>query len=202
MELRLHGTPDEVDQATERLAEVFDVVSVSTHRPDRGTSRLVRVYLQLRLTPPRDATSPLAKAEAAKGRRDLPGELDALTTGERHLRAQPWYPLQPGDVALCWLPGIGHGNTYLATNQGVDPDGGPILRQVSSTTQAAQPSDAERLDDSLGDSERDSERESLFELWFEAGPATLTVIRAGQVIFGQPARHQLPNRGQDRGGGS
>src|SRR5438876_2274765 len=33
MELRLHGTPDEVDQATERLTEVFDVVSASTTGP-------------------------------------------------------------------------------------------------------------------------------------------------------------------------
>jgi hypothetical protein len=206
MELRLHGTPDEVDQAAEQLADVFDVVSVSTHRPDRGASRLVRVYLHLRLTPLRHggALSPLARAEAAKGLRDLPDELSALVAGERDPRAQPWYPLQPGDVALSWLPGIGHGDTYLATRQpdAVGLDGAPMLRQVSTTTPTARPLDVEHL----GDSDGDGGGASLFELWFEAGPATLAIIRAGRVVFGQPAHHHLPNRGekrgQDGGGGS
>jgi hypothetical protein len=49
--LRLHGTPAECDQAARRLAEVFDVVAVSGPYPDRGPSRLVRVYLELRLDP-------------------------------------------------------------------------------------------------------------------------------------------------------
>jgi hypothetical protein len=49
--LRLHGTPAECDQAARRLAEVFDVVAVSGPYPDRGPSRLVRVYLELRPGP-------------------------------------------------------------------------------------------------------------------------------------------------------
>jgi hypothetical protein len=49
--LRLHGTPAECDQAARRLAEVFDVVAVSGPYPDRSPSRLVRVYLELRLDP-------------------------------------------------------------------------------------------------------------------------------------------------------
>jgi hypothetical protein len=49
--LRLHGTPAECDQAARRLAEVFDVVAVSPPYPDRGPSRLVRVYVELRLDP-------------------------------------------------------------------------------------------------------------------------------------------------------
>jgi hypothetical protein len=51
MKLRLHGTPEEVTQATRRLAEVLDVVAVSDPYPDRGASELVRVYLEIRLPP-------------------------------------------------------------------------------------------------------------------------------------------------------
>ena len=60
MKLRLHGTPAECDQAARRLAEAFDVVAVSGSYPDRGASRLVRVYLELRLHP--NPASPAAAA--------------------------------------------------------------------------------------------------------------------------------------------
>jgi hypothetical protein len=49
--LRLHGTPAECEHVARRLAEVFDVVAISPPYPDRGPSRLVRVYLELRLDP-------------------------------------------------------------------------------------------------------------------------------------------------------
>jgi hypothetical protein len=52
VKLRLWGTPAEVDQATRRLVETFDVVAVSGPYPDRGPSVLVRVYLEVRLDPP------------------------------------------------------------------------------------------------------------------------------------------------------
>ncbi len=51
MKLRLHGTPAEVAEATRRLVEAFDVVAVSRPYPDPGQSMLVRVYLELRLSP-------------------------------------------------------------------------------------------------------------------------------------------------------
>jgi hypothetical protein len=52
VKVRLHGTPGEVAEATRRLGQVLDVVSVSDPYPDRGTSRLVRVYLEVRLDQP------------------------------------------------------------------------------------------------------------------------------------------------------
>jgi hypothetical protein len=52
VKLRLHGTPGEVAEATRRLVEVLEVVSVSDPYPDRGTSRLVRVHLEVRLDHP------------------------------------------------------------------------------------------------------------------------------------------------------
>jgi hypothetical protein len=49
VKVRLHGTPAEVEQATRRLLQVLDVVSVSGPYSDRGASVLVRVYLEVRL---------------------------------------------------------------------------------------------------------------------------------------------------------
>jgi hypothetical protein len=49
MKLRLHGTREEVAEATHWLLEVLDVVAVSPPYPDRGASVLVRAYLEVRL---------------------------------------------------------------------------------------------------------------------------------------------------------
>ena len=51
MKLRLHGTREEVAEATRRLLEVLEVVAVSQPYPDRGASVLVRVYLEIRIDP-------------------------------------------------------------------------------------------------------------------------------------------------------
>jgi hypothetical protein len=52
VKVRLHGTPAEVAEATGRLDQVLEVVAVSNPYPDRGASRLVRVYLEVRLPQP------------------------------------------------------------------------------------------------------------------------------------------------------
>ncbi|WP_424862808.1 hypothetical protein [Streptomyces sp. MMS24-I29] len=39
--------------------------------------------------------SPLARAEEAKRRRDLVGEVDALVGGHRELTEASWYPSRP-----------------------------------------------------------------------------------------------------------
>ncbi len=74
MKLRLHGTPAEVAAATRQLVEVLDVVAVNGPYPDRGTSVLVRVYLEVRLDPspttPTGATRPGRRAR--RPRRELP----------------------------------------------------------------------------------------------------------------------------------
>jgi hypothetical protein len=49
MNIRLEGLPDECAEAVERLTGTFDVVSVSDPYPNRGTSKLVRVYVELRM---------------------------------------------------------------------------------------------------------------------------------------------------------
>jgi len=49
VKLRLEGTPQECQQVVPLLGEVLDVVSISPPYPNRGQSRLVRVYLEIRL---------------------------------------------------------------------------------------------------------------------------------------------------------
>lgn len=54
MKIRLWGTRGECEWAAERMKETFRVVSVSEPRQDRGTSSLVRVYVEIR--PPRETS--------------------------------------------------------------------------------------------------------------------------------------------------
>jgi hypothetical protein len=49
VKIHLHGTEDECVTAARRLGQVLGVVSVSRAYPDRGASRLVRVYVEARL---------------------------------------------------------------------------------------------------------------------------------------------------------
>jgi hypothetical protein len=52
VKIRLHGTEDECREVAERLVGVVEVLSVSEPYPDRGTSVLVRVYIEARIAPP------------------------------------------------------------------------------------------------------------------------------------------------------
>lgn len=51
MRIRLWGTEDECKAAVPELRKVFNVVSVSEPRADRGESSLVRVYVDTRPGP-------------------------------------------------------------------------------------------------------------------------------------------------------
>jgi hypothetical protein len=51
MRIRLHGTEAECMAVAGRLGQVLGVLSVSEPYPDRGVSRLVRVYVEARLDP-------------------------------------------------------------------------------------------------------------------------------------------------------
>lgn len=116
--------------------------------------------------------SPLSRAEDAKRNRDLGAEISILTSAGADLESQPWYPLQPGDVVLLAMTSGPeyYGETYVA-----EPDefNGPdlALRRVSATMDNGAPEDWSV---------------SFYDLWFEAGPDVLTVIRAGRVVFGRP----------------
>jgi hypothetical protein len=51
VKIRLWGTEDECRELAGRLAAITDVLSVSEPYPDRGASRLVRVYVECRPYP-------------------------------------------------------------------------------------------------------------------------------------------------------
>jgi hypothetical protein len=69
MTLRRHGTQDEVAEATRRLLQVLEVVSVSDPYPNRRAGVLVRVDLEGRLGP---ATAAAPGRPAAPARRPRP----------------------------------------------------------------------------------------------------------------------------------
>lgn len=48
-EFRIRATAEECAVAVSRLQGLFDVVSVSEQYPDAGASRLVRVFVEVRL---------------------------------------------------------------------------------------------------------------------------------------------------------
>jgi hypothetical protein len=77
MKLRLQGTPDECEQAAALLVHTFEVVSVSDPCPNRGRSRLVRVYVEARLHPehtlPAPAEPPRRRVTLERLDRELPG---------------------------------------------------------------------------------------------------------------------------------
>ncbi len=77
VKIRLEGTPQECQQATPRLAEVFDVVSISHPYPNRGASRLVRVYVEVRLGDQRDVDHGVAARRPQATIRRAGGELPA-----------------------------------------------------------------------------------------------------------------------------
>lgn len=77
MKIRTEGTPEECQQAAPRLAELFDVVSVSDPYPNRGRSLLLRVYVEVRLGPEHDtkhddATAAPPRATISRAGRELP----------------------------------------------------------------------------------------------------------------------------------
>ncbi len=77
MKIRLEGTPQECEQAAPLLGEVLDVVSVSDPYPNRGQSRLVRVYVEVRLGRERqvdrdDAAAAPPRATIWRAGRELP----------------------------------------------------------------------------------------------------------------------------------
>jgi hypothetical protein len=68
VKIRLVGTLEECLDAQERLTRVFEIVEISRPYPSRGQSRLVRVYVELRLDPERPPPTPAARPEPRRQR--------------------------------------------------------------------------------------------------------------------------------------
>jgi hypothetical protein len=174
MRIRLHDTLDQVQAYAAVLRGAFTVTEESDNYPDRGTSLKVRRYLDIALPTAVAARvpSPLELATDAKHRRDLADEISILTNAGNDLEAQPWYPLVAGDVVLMTV-GVDAdlGETYIAE---ADEYEDVVLRRVSATHH-------------VGPAAAGEWPIPFYDLWFEAGPAALTVIRAGAVVHGTPA---------------
>lgn len=178
-EIRIMGSQAFIGSAIERIRAAMDVSYDGNLRANRYGDGY-RAHAHVRLTQPPapadDDLSPRAAAEQAKRHRDLVSEIGILTSADHELRAQPWFPIQPGDV-VCWSidlhDGGRHGETLVAID---DPDSsteaGAPLRKVSQT-----PHGAARAD-------RELEYEDFYDVWFEAGPTKVAVIRHGQLVHG------------------
>lgn len=125
-------------------------------------------------------SSPLARADAAKRRRDIVGEVGALMDGHAALTSAPWYPARPGDLVHVHYEGTPNsatwGETYLVTRadhrmlnlqplacslpmDSIDPEGWGV------GAFAVQDSD-----------------DPLANMWMEAGPDRLTIVRNGRPV--------------------
>lgn len=130
-------------------------------------------------TTAREPRSPLAQAEDAKRARDIGAEVAALQRGHTDLTAAPWYPARPGDLVHVHYEAAGHmaafGETYRIA---AGSDGFLSMRLLCHTL----PDDTEFLEGMVGCFAVDDDPDPLMELWFEAGPHRLTIVRDGRPV--------------------
>lgn len=125
--------------------------------------------------------SPLAQADDAKRRRDFFGEIDAIQAGHQALESAPWYPALVGDVVHVFYYGSftpampPQGETYVVEHS--EEEGGLVLRLLYADVDLIGP----------GAFAPGMAGDPLMEAWMEAGPAALTIVRAGRVIHGSGA---------------
>lgn len=148
------------------------------------TMLALRIAAELPLTDEAaEQLSPLARAEDAKRRRDLGGELAALSQGGEQLTSAPWYPLRPGDLVHLAYEQAGSmaafGETYLVG------DAGDGLLSMKMLAHNAPGEDAAGM---VGCFAVESADCPVYELWFEAGPQRLTIVRDGCAVHVGGAR--------------
>jgi hypothetical protein len=151
-----------------------EVLTVVSHTADEA-----EWVASLRDRPAATAPSPLAQAEKAKRKRDLPAELGAVTSGYEALTSAPWYPAQAGDIVhvLYWGSLVDamplQGETYVVEHS--DEEGGLVLRLLHADEHVIAP----------GAGAPGMVDDPLMELWMEGGPDCLTIVRNGRVVHGR-----------------
>ena len=115
LHLRVLAASEPAAEAASRLAELFWIDRRHGPRPSRTDPQTVRYDLtgRLRATPTTTGQAPLAEIQDRKAHRDLPGELAASTGHWAAMEAQPWWPPQPGDIAIGHPDGR-YSATFLA----------------------------------------------------------------------------------------
>ncbi|MFM9563281.1 MULTISPECIES: hypothetical protein [Streptomyces] len=137
--------------------------------------------------------SPLAQAEDAKRARDLDVEVGALMAADHELTSAPWYPVRAGDMVHVHYEQAGQmpafGETYVIGDAG-EPDvaAGGLLGMELLTHTLPDTLSADEVVGMTGCFVVDAADDPLYELWFEAGPHRLTIVRDGQVVHDGAAR--------------
>ncbi|MGW1324821.1 hypothetical protein ACWD64_20040 [Streptomyces antibioticus] len=130
--------------------------------------------------------SPLAQAEDAKRARDLVGEVGILMAAGSALESAPWYPARPGDLVHVHYERAGEqpafGETYLIGDAGND------LLSMQLLTHNL-PATVEYADDMTGCFATAETLHPVDEMWFEAGPHRLTIVRDGLVVHAGASGH-------------
>ncbi len=137
--------------------------------------------------------SPLAQAEDAKRARDIGAEIAVLTSAHDQLTSAPWYPVRPGDLVHVHYEAGGEmpafGETYIVGDAREPGDTAPGL--LSMVLLAHTLPDSTPDDDVAGMTgcfESESHDDPLYDLWFEAGPQRVAVVRDGRVVHNGGAR--------------
>jgi hypothetical protein len=145
----------------------------------------LKIAAQLPLTDDTKPLSPLAQAEDAKRRRDLHGEIDVLMSAGADLESASWSPVRPGDMVHVHYEAVGDmaafGETYIVA---AGTDGFLSMQLLAHTL----PEDTEFLDGMVGCFAVEDDPDPLMELWFEAGPQRLTIVRDGRPVHIGPAQ--------------
>ncbi|MDX3748700.1 hypothetical protein [Streptomyces sp. AK08-02] len=118
--------------------------------------------------------SPLVQAEDAKRARDLVGEVGALMDGYAQLTTAPWYPARPGDLVHVHYEAGARtaacGETYLVS---AGQHGFLSLQPLAHTLPETSVVGCYAVED---------DPDPLAELWMEAGPHRLTIVRDGRSV--------------------
>ncbi|MEW2636442.1 hypothetical protein AB0903_33600 [Streptomyces sp. NPDC048389] len=135
-----------------------------------------------------DTRSPVEQAADAKRARDLTGELGALTGAERALTSAPWYPVRPGDLVHVHYEGAGELPAFGETYAIEEIPGDELLRMrlLHHTADST---------DTVGVFAAEAADHPLYEIWFEAGPHRLTIVRDGRVVHDGSVPQPRPGAG-------
>lgn len=138
----------------------------------------LRIAAQLPLTDDTEQQSPLAQAEDAKRRRDLPGEISVLMSAGADLESAPWHPVKPGDLVHVHYEAGGSCDAFGETYIVAAGEAGFLSMQLLAHTL---PED-ETTAGMVGCFAVEDDPDPLMELWFEAGPHRLTIVRDGRPV--------------------
>ncbi|MDX3033019.1 hypothetical protein [Streptomyces scabiei] len=139
------------------------------------------------------AASPLAQAQEAHRRRDIGGVVGTLAHADHHLTHAPWYPVRPGDLVHVHYEAGGQmpafGETYIVGDAREPGDTAPgLLSMVLLAHTLPEDTPEDDVKGMTGVFEAEAHDDPIYDLWFEAGPQRLTVVRDGRVVHNGGAR--------------